>query len=223
MEGVEVTKMKRILVVLFFLSLSVSISAVEKESVMINFEGDKTGDIPIGFKGFHSGIGPDGKWEVIVDETAQGPSKVLAQTSDEDLEYHFPILIYDGLSLSDGVIKVSFRSISGRRDRAAGIVFRFQDPDNYYVLRANALEDNLDLYKYKKGKRKKIAWKDVRVPSREWHTIKVECRGSNIQGYYDDKLLIDVKDDTYKTGKVGLWTKADSVIHFDNLLIEPLD
>ncbi|HHT9153656.1 MAG TPA: hypothetical protein ACFYEM_09040, partial [Candidatus Hypogeohydataceae bacterium YC40] len=78
-----------------------------------------------------------------------------AQTSDEDLEYHFPILIYEGINLSDGLVKVSFKAISGRRDRAAGILFRFQDPDNYYVLRANAVEDNLTFLDLKRARGKR--------------------------------------------------------------------
>ncbi|HHT9154858.1 MAG TPA: hypothetical protein ACFYD5_03495, partial [Candidatus Tripitaka sp. YC43] len=76
---------------------------------------------------------------------------------------------------------------------------------------------------FNNGKRKKIAWADVKVSSREWHTLKVEYKGDSIKGYYDDKLLIDVKDDAYKTGNVGLWTKADSVTYFDDIIVESLE
>lgn len=195
----------------------------EKVSMSLNFEECTEGRSPEGFKSLKSGKGPEGDWVVVIDETAPIPKKVLAQTSDEDLEYRFPILICDGNNLSDGRVKVSFKAVSGRRDRAAGVIFRFRDQDNYYVLRANALEDNLDLFKFEKGKRKKIAGAEVKVSSREWHTLRVEYKGNSIKGYYDDKLFIDVKDDTYKTGNVGLWTKADSVTYFDYIIVESLE
>lgn len=215
--------MKGLMAMFLVLSLSTVLFGGEKALVSISFEGYKEGRIPEGFKSSKSGKGMEGDWVVMIDETAPSPKKVLAQTSDEDLEYHFPVLICEGSNLADGAVKVSFKAVSGRRDRAAGIIFRFRDPDNYYVLRANALEDNVDLYKFNNGKRKKIAWADVKVSSREWHTLKVEYKGSSIKGYYDDKLLIDVKDDAYKTGNVGLWTKADSVTYFDDIIVESLE
>lgn len=214
---------KRLMVISLILSLSTVLSSEEKVSLSISFEEYETGKTPEGFKSSKSGKGSEGNWVVMDDETAISPKKVLAQTSDEELEYHFPIFMHEDRNLSDGVVRVSFKAVSGKRDRAAGIIFRFQNPDNYYVLRANALEDNLDLYKFKNGKRKKIAWADVKVSSREWHTLKVECKGDNIQGYYDDKLLIEVKDDTYKVGMVGLWTKSDSITYFDDFIVESLE
>lgn len=207
----------------FVMGLSTVLFGGEKVLVSISFEKYKEGRVPEGFKSSKSGKGTEGDWVVMIDETAPSPRKVLAQTSDEDLEYHFPVLIYEGSNLADGAVKVSFKAVSGRRDRAAGIIFRFRDQDNYYVLRANALEDNLDLFKFEKGKRKKIAGADAKVSSREWHTLKVEYKGNSIKGYYDDKLFIDVKDDTYKTGNVGLWTKADSVTYFDDIIVESLE
>ncbi|MBI5125950.1 MAG: hypothetical protein HZA70_06935, partial [Planctomycetes bacterium] len=182
--------MKRLMPILLVLSLSIVLFGGEKALVSISFEGYKEGRIPEGFKSSKSGKGTEGDWVVMIDETAPSPKKVLAQTSDEDLEYHFPVLIYEGSNLADGAVKVSFKAVSGRRDRAAGVIFRFLDQDNYYVLRANALEDNVDLYKFNNGKRKKIAWADVKVSSREWHTLKVEFKDTTIKGYYDDKLLI---------------------------------
>lgn len=207
----------------FVMGLSTVLFGGQKVLMSISFEGYKEGRIPEGFKSSKSGKGMEGDWVVMIDETAPIPKKVLAQTSDEDLEYHFPILICDGNNLSDGIVKVFFKAVSGKRDRAAGVIFRFRDQDNYYVLRANALEDNLDLFKFENGKRKKIAGADVKVSSREWHTLKVEFKDTTIKGYYDDKLLINVEDKTYNSGKVGLWTKADSVTYFDDIIVESLE
>ncbi|HHT9120380.1 MAG TPA: hypothetical protein ACFYD3_07545 [Candidatus Hypogeohydataceae bacterium YC41] len=144
-----------LMMVFFVLSLSTVLFGGEKASVSISFEECKEDKVPEGFKSSKSGKGPEGEWVIVEDETAPSPRKVLAQTSDEDLEYHFPILIYEGINLSDGLVKVSFKAISGRRDRAAGILFRFQDPDNYYVLRANALEDNLTFLDLKRARGKR--------------------------------------------------------------------
>lgn len=211
-----------LMVTLFVLSLSTFLFGGEK-LVSISFEDCQKDRLPEGFKSAKSGTGPEGNWVVMEDETAPSPRKVIAQTSDKELEYHFPIFIYEGIDLPDGIVKVSFKAVSGKRDRAAGVIFRFQDPENYYVLRANTLEDNLDLYKFQKGKRKKIAWADVKVSSSEWHTLRVVSKGTSIQGYYDDTLLISVEDDTYKSGKVGLWTKSDSITYFDDLIVESLE
>ncbi len=118
-------------------------------------------------------------------------------------------------------IEVNFMPISGRWDASGGIIFRAQDNNNYYIIRANALEDNFSLYTYINGSRSNLIEVETKAPEiKKWHTIKVVAKDNHIQGYLDGKLLIDYFDDTFKSGYVGLWTKADSVTKFDNFQVE---
>jgi hypothetical protein len=115
---------------------------------------------------------------------------------------------------------VKFKAVSGEVDRAAGMVFRLKDANNYYIVRANALEGNYRLYHVVKGRRVQFAGANVKVASGEWHELRVECVGNHITCYYDNEKKIDATDETFKeAGKVGLWTKADSVTYFDDLRV----
>src|SRR6266849_2304051 len=135
---------------------------------------------------------------------------------------------YDRLSLSasdcdegsfkDLELSVRFKAVSGEVDRAGGLVFRLKDANNYYIVRANALEDNYRLYHVINGSRRQFAGANFKVTSEEWHELKVECVGNKIICYYDGVKKIEAKDDTFQdAGKIGLWTKADSVTYFDDL------
>jgi hypothetical protein len=118
---------------------------------------------------------------------------------------------------TDGKVSVHFKPVSGNEDQVAGIIFRVQDKNNYYILRANALEDNVNFYIYASGKRSLLKEKSVKVPSQEWHELRVIVAGNHFQGLLDGKLVVEVSDDSYKAGRVGLWTKADSITCFDNV------
>jgi hypothetical protein len=187
--------------------------------VTFDFEADTPGQAPAGFTSYASGGGPAGKW--VVQEMAGAPSgkKVVVQTDADTTDYRFPILIADQGEYADLEVSVKGQAISGKEDRAIGLVFRFRDPQNYCVCRANALEDNLNLYKLVGGRRQQIAGAKVKVPSDKWHTVQVVAQGDHIVCSFNDQKLIDVRDATYKQGKVGLWTKADSVTAFDDLTV----
>jgi len=107
-----------------------------------------------------------------------------------------------------------FKAIAGREDRAAGLIFRAQDKDNYYIVRANALEDNVNIFIYAGGVRRQLKEGSARVPSGQWQTLRVEAVGPRIRGFLNDRLVVETTDSTYKSGKIGLWTKADSVTCF---------
>lgn len=154
------------------------------------------------------------------DPTAPSLPNVLAQTAGEAVSFHFPYVILRGENFKDVGLSVSFKPISGRLDQAAGIIFRFADSDNYYVLRANALENNLILFKYVNGQRFEFASASSLVPSGQCHSITAVVVGDSIEGYVDGKLLIRAMDSTYKEGFVGLRTKADSVSFFGDFTIE---
>jgi hypothetical protein len=113
-----------------------------------------------------------------------------------------------------------FKPISGQEDRAAGLIFRIQDKDNYYILRANALEDNVGLYKYAGGRRSGLKLGTAAVASGQWHELRVEVESSSMRGFLDGQLVVEATDDTYAAGRIGLWTKADSVTCFDDVQVQ---
>jgi hypothetical protein len=186
-----------------------------------NFDGDAVGKPPTNFTSALTGQGAIGRWEVMKDDTAPSPSNVLAQTSADSTDYRFPLAIADDTSYKDFSLSVKFKTLSGKVDQGAGLVFRLQDKGNYYVVRANALENNYRLYHVIKGRRVQFAGANFKVTPNTWHAIKVEARGNEFKCFYDGQLKITARDDTFKgAGKIGLWTKADSVIHFDDLVVE---
>ncbi|HEY2930957.1 MAG TPA: hypothetical protein VGK99_04360 [Acidobacteriota bacterium] len=186
-----------------------------------NFDGDVEGKPPLGFSFARTGQGSDGQWMVKKDDSAPSKPMVLAQTSQDKTDYRFPLAIAEGASYKDLALGVKFKTISGSVDQGAGLVFRLRDKDNYYVVRANALEDNFRLYHVVNGKRVQFAGVNFKVTPQVWHQIRVEVLGSGFRCYYDDQLKITAEDSTFKdAGKIGLWTKADSVIYFDDLTVK---
>ncbi len=188
-----------------------------------SFDDDAIGKLPANFTSALTGQGTIGQWEVMKDDSAPSPPNVLAQTSADTTDYRFPLAIAEDTSYKDLALSVKIKTISGRVDQGAGLVFRLRDKDNYYIVRANALEDNFRLYHVVKGRRVQFAGANFKVTSNTWHEIKVEARDNEFKCFYDGQLKFTAKDITFKdAGKVGLWTKADSVIHFDDLTVEDL-
>jgi len=152
-----------------------------------------------------------GKWE----RRKSGDSMVLAQTAETQ---PWAVAILEDKKYSEVDATVRFRPVSGKEDASGGIIFRAKDGKNYFVVRANGLEDNFRLYTMKDGSRNQIAGAKVDEPKLgAWHTMRVVAKGDHIQAYLNGKLLIDHKDATYSEGYVGLWTKADSITEFDDL------
>jgi hypothetical protein len=185
-----------------------------------NFDNDTSGQLPARFHSAKTGAGTQQKWSVTVDPTAPSKPNVVTQTSTDQTDYRFPLLISDEGSFRDLDLSVKFEAVSGRIDRAGGLVFRLKDPNNYYIVRANALENNYRLYHVVNGRRSEFAGANFKVTSGEWHELRVEAVGNKITCYYDGSKKIEATDDTFKDGgKVGLWTKADSVTYFDDLKV----
>ncbi len=185
-----------------------------------NFDSDAPGQLPAKFHGARTGGGTQEKWAVTTDPTAPSKPNVVAQTSTDQTDYRFPLLISDEGTFQDLDLSVKFKAVSGSIDRAGGLVFRLKDPNNYYIVRANALENNYRLYHVVNGRRSQFAGANLKVTSGEWHELRVEAVGNKIACYYDGSKKIDATDDTFKVaGKIGLWTKADSVTHFDDLKV----
>ncbi len=178
----------------------------------ITFDQDKPGAAP---SGWHAGVTGRGtpKWAVEADPTAPSPPHVLKQGGSGT----FPWCVKDDVSLADGYVEVKFKPLSGNEDQAGGVVWRFKDGDNYYVARANALENNVSLYYTQNGRRITIKYVDAPVPRNTWHTLRAEFSGASIRVILDDKPYIEVVDTHIAgAGAVGVWTKADSVTLFDD-------
>jgi 3-keto-disaccharide hydrolase len=185
------------------------------------FETDAVGGAPKGWTATMTGKG-DPKWTVEQDQTAPSKSKILKQSGQAT----YPLLLKENSSVKDGFIEVKFKAIAGSEDRAAGLVWRAKDANNYYVVRANALEDNVVLYKTVSGVRSSLDivgrkggyGVNVAVPANQWHALRVDFSGSRFRVTYNGKQLFEVEDSTFgDAGKVGLWTKADSVTLFDEV------
>ena len=180
--------------------------------------------MPNDFSNQLTGKGGPGKWEVIKDGTAPSISNVIAQTSQEYFGYHFSMAINEKEAYDDFELIVKFKGVAGREDQGGGPVWRYQDNNNYYIARANPLENNYRVYKVVGGKRIQMDSARLKVTSGEWHTIKIIALKDHIQCFYDGQPYLDVKDDTFqKKGRIGLWTKVDAVTYFDDLEVKPIE
>ena len=179
-----------------------------------NFDKAAIGAAPAGWKCGVTGRG-NARWQVESDTTAPSKPNVLKQSGRGD----FPWCVKEGVAVKDGFVEVKFKSISGREDQAGGVMWRWKDGDNYYVARANALEDNVSLYYTENGSRKTIKYVDAPVPRNVWHTLRVNFTGTKIEVLLDGKRYIHVDDKHIAAaGAVGVWTKADSVTAFDDFV-----
>lgn len=190
----------------------------------VGFDADGVGNVPAGWTIAKTGTG-DPKWTVESDPTAPSKSNVLKQSG----RAIYPLLLKQGSSIKDGFVEVQFKAISGSEDRAAGILWRAKDANNYYVVRANALEDNVVLYKTVNGQRSALdivgrkGGYGVKTPVavQQWHRLRVDFAGRRFTVVFNGKSLFEVEDATFPdAGLVGLWTKADSVTVFDDFSYE---
>jgi hypothetical protein len=201
------------------LLLSFAISSLAAADT-VNFDDAKPTAFPADWTATKTGKG-NPKWSIEKDDTAPSKSNVLKQSGEAD----YPVALKTDSSLKNGFVEVKFKAISGKTDQAAGLIWRAKDADSYYICRANALEDNVVLYKTVKGKRESLDivgrkggyGTKVKVAPQQWHTLRVEFTGNRFKVLLNGKHLFDVEDSTFTdAGKVGLWTKADSVTAFDD-------
>ena len=198
------------------------------KSFSYNFDTDTTGRLPTKFHTALTGKGTGSAWEVKADSSAPSQPNALAQTSSDRTSYRFPLAIADEGSFRDLDLSVRFKPISGQVDQAGGLVWRLKDANNYYLVRANALENNVVFYKVENGKRTDLPLKGegrtygkkASVPSAQWNELRVVAMGNLFEVFLNGQKLYEVEDNTFPdAGKVGLWTKADSVTYFDDLRV----
>ena len=185
-----------------------------------DFESDVIGAPPAGFELARTGGGALGKWVVRVEKGAD-KNHVLVQESADTTDYRFPVAVLKEGSYKDVTLSVRARPLSGKVDQGFGLVWRYKDVNNYYITRCNADEDNCTIYHTVDGRRRAFLNQGVKVATNTWHTLKLEAAGDHFTVWYDGNKVLDAKDETFKEpGKVGLWTKADSVIEFDDFTVE---
>lgn len=196
---------------------ALSVTSMQNAAAMsANFDSDVIGTAPVGWTCGVTGGGTS-KWTVEGDVTATGTRKVLKQSGVGS----YPWCVKKDASIADGFVEVKFKPVSGAEDQAGGLVWRWKDGNNYYVARANALENNVSLYYTENGRRNTIKYVDTPTIGHTWHTLRVEFSGVRIRVLLDSKVYIEVDDKHVAgAGAVGVWTKADSVTVFDDFRAE---
>ncbi len=175
------------------------------------FDGDTLGGVPAGVEVF------SGSWVVRAEADTPSKPNALCQVGSAE----FPAVALGTIVYGDVTVTLRFKPVSGKTDQAAGIIARVQDKDNYYILRANALEANVNLYKYAGGQRSGIKDGGAKVVAGQWQELRLEIVGDRLRGSLNGQLVVEATDSTYKAGRVGLWTKADSVTCFDDVVVTP--
>jgi hypothetical protein len=192
-------------------------------STSFDFESYPAGRLPPGFWQAVTGLGGPPSWKVQADSNAAGGRKVLAQTSADPNGRRYPVCVSDAVWARDMAVSVKFKAISGKVDQAGGVVVRYRDANNYYIARANALENNVRFYKVQEGNRIQLAGLDAKVTGGVWHKLSLRTHGKHFTVIFDDTQF-EAYDATFPgPGMGGLWTKADSVTYFDDLKIEGYD
>jgi hypothetical protein len=191
---------------------AVTLFAAAATPTVVNFDTLDAGKPPGGWTSTQTGSGK-AVWSVVRDTTAPSQPNVLKQSG----EATYPVSLKDDTAIKDGFVEVKFKPLSGKEDQAGGLIWRARDANNYYVARANALESNVTIYHTVNGRRTERKRASARVPSNQWHTLRVEFQGNRFTVVLDGQKALDWVDDTFKdAGKVGVWTKADSVTLFDD-------
>jgi hypothetical protein len=201
--------------------------------IKIDFSDFATGQTPTNFQSALAGSGQPGVWKVIEDEvpslfpplTAPAPAttrrSVLAQLSQDPADNRFPLLIYNGETFKDFKLTTRFKIVSGLAEQMAGIVFRFQNTSNFYVVRASALGHNLRFYKMVNGQFVDPFTLGTNIAPAVWHTLTVQCEGIQINCRLDGALAMPLQvPPTFATGKIGFWTMSDAVSYFDDTTID---
>jgi len=204
--------MNKILVAIGIAFLGYTLAEGVTMAATINFDADPAGMAPSGWTTGVTGRGAQ-RWTVEADSSAPSKPNVLKQSGRGD----FPWCVKNELHIADGFVEVKFKPVSGNEDQAGGVVWRWRDGENYYVARANALEDNVSLYYTQNGRRITVKYVDAPVAKNQWHTLRVEFAGKRIRVALDGKVYIEADDEHLAgPGRVGVWTKADSVTLFDD-------
>ena len=198
--------------------IAAEVQAVSSDT-LFSFGNYPVGQTPAGWAEALTGRGKVCRWEIVND---QG-NKVLAQLSSETPDYRFNLIVNNTLSYKNVEISVRFKGVKGRGDQGGGPVWRYQDANNYYVARANPLENNFRLYKVVNGSRHMLKSASLRIDTGKWYTLKITMQGNRIKCYFNGKPELEATDNSFpQAGKAGLWTKSDAVTYFDDFKATPI-
>ena len=203
-------------------ALAAALAAAAALAQTITFGDATPGKLPQEFEIGLTGGGPPPRWEIVPDPSAV-EGKALAQLSTDQTDLRFPLAMHRSSPLADVEASTRFKAMSGKVDQAGGLAVRLKDQNNYYVARANALEDNVRFYRVVNGRRQQLASANVKVAAGEWHTLALRAEGDRFTVSFDGKQLFTHRDTTFTApGGVALWTKADSVTRFESVVVKPL-
>ncbi|THJ21454.1 MAG: hypothetical protein CAF45_011515 [Nitrospira sp. CG24E] len=216
---------KAFLTVLVAISTGFGTVATQAETassaLVWNFDREQPGTLPSGLSiGTLFDGRPAGDWQVLTTDRAKSPPHVLAQLMAKGAEHAYKVLLIKEVIASELTLEVSFLPIQGQADMGGGLIWRASDDRNYYLARANPLEQNIRVYRVVRGVRRLLQSFNQTINLREWHTLRVMHRGCQIDIFYDDKQVFDLCDKTFREGTIGLWTKSDAVTYFDDLQLQ---
>lgn len=188
-----------------------------------NFDREQPGTLPGEFSiGTLFDGRPAGNWQVLATDRAKSPPNVFAQVMAKGGEHAYKVALINEIVVADLNLQVSFLPIEGRGDMGGGLIWRAADDRNYYLARANPLEQNIRVYRVEKGIRQLLQNFNQTINVKQWHTLRVTHQGCRVNIFYDDKQVFDLCDKTFQTGMIGLWTKSDAVTYFDDLQLQRL-
>jgi hypothetical protein len=218
-----------LIVLSFIASLQLAIGAVVAQAETgapapaWNFDREEPGTLPSEFSiGTMFDGRPAGDWQVLATDRAKSPPHVFAQLMGKGAEHAYKITLVKEIVTSDLKLEVSFLPISGKADMGGGLIWRAADDRNYYLARANPLEQNIRVYRVVKGVRHLLENFNQTIDVRRWHTLRVTHQGCHVNIFFDDKQVLDLCEKTFHAGMIGLWTKSDAVTYFDDLQLQQL-
>jgi hypothetical protein len=219
------TLAKALLSVMIAIPLGFETMATQAETAsseqLWDFDREQPGTLPSEFSiGTLFDGRPAGNWQVLATDRAKSPPHVFAQVMAKGAEHAYKVVLIKEAIASDLNLEVSFLPIQGQADMGGGLIWRAADDRNYYLARANPLEQNIRVYRVEKGVRHLLENFDQTIDVRQWHTLRVTHRGCRVNIFYDDKQVLDLCDKTFHAGMIGLWTKSDAVTYFDDLQLQ---
>lgn len=210
-----------LLIAIIVIAVPVGGYSLESTPHVWSFDDDPPKVLPSEFKvGTLFDGRPAGEWKVLGTDRAKSPPHVLAQLLGKGAEHAYKTVFINGVRASDLELEVSFLPIDGKADMGGGLIWRAADDRNYYLTRANPLEQNIRIYRVVQGVRHMLKNFDQIIDVRQWHRLRVTTKGCQVQVFFDGKQVFDLCDQTYSTGQVGLWTKSDAVTFFDDLTLQ---
>jgi hypothetical protein len=221
MQIFKTSPQRIVLLIIIAIAIPIGGYALEDTTYVWTFDNEPPKTLPSEFQiGTLFDGRPAGEWKVLETDQAKSPSRVLGQLMAKGAEHAYKTVLIDGTESSDIEFEVSFLPIDGKADMGGGLIWRATDERNYYLTRANPLEQNIRIYRVVEGVRKMLKNFDEIIDARQWHTLRVTTNGCHIQVFFDNKQVFDLCDRTFSTGRVGLWTKSDAVTYFDDLNLQ---